>query len=393
VKLPKLPSGVSIFRDRSGDTEYWVLRLGKRWTGGHVVRRTFSSAGAARKAWEKEASKRESLGTGSYELSPSQLGEAIACFRQLEGTGLSLSHAVKLSLKNFRPKTASVPLSDAIKAFLSAQKDRGAAEKTVVGYQSFLRLLTEELPAKINVHEITDKEVRSHLAKYERPASRNSTIRHLRAFFRWTIKRSWRDGDPTEQIDKTREIDEVVSILTVPQAHKLLAACAADSECRPLLAATAIGLFAGLRTSELAALNWDDVHLKGMQQFIEVAARKAKTRQRRIVSVSDNLACWLEPMARVAGPVVPDRYRERHERLQALAKLTPWPRNVLRHSFGSYHLAWHKNEALTAAEMGNSPAVIFQYYRALVTPEAAEKFWKLIPGTESDGHNVVEFAA
>jgi integrase/recombinase XerD len=300
---------------------------------------------------------------------------------------------VKLSLKNFRPKTASVPLSDAIKAFLSAQKDRGAAEKTVVGYQSFLRLLTEELPAKINVHEITDKEVRSHLAKYERPASRNSTIRHLRAFFRWTIKRSWRDGDPTEQIDKTREIDEVVSILTVPQAHKLLAACAADSECRPLLAATAIGLFAGLRTSELAALNWDDVHLKGMQQFIEVAARKAKTRQRRIVSVSDNLACWLEPMARVAGPVVPDRYRERHERLQALAKLTPWPRNVLRHSFGSYHLAWHKNEALTAAEMGNSPAVIFQYYRALVTPEAAEKFWKLIPGTESDGHNVVEFAA
>jgi hypothetical protein len=26
---------------------------------------------------------------------------------------------------------------------------------------------------------------------------------------------------------------------------------------------------------------------------------------------------------RVAGPIVPDRYRERHERLQTLAKLTP----------------------------------------------------------------------
>jgi hypothetical protein len=98
-------------------------------------------------------------------------------------------------------------------------------------------------------------------------------------------------------------------------------------------------------------------------------------------------------VARTAGPVVPDRHRKRHERLQALAKLTPWPRNVLRHSFGSYHLAFHKNEAVTAAEMGNSPAVIFQHYRALVIPEAAEKFWKLVPETESDAQNVVEFVA
>ena len=297
MKLPKLPSGVSIFQDRSGETEYWVLRLGKRWTGGHVVRRTFPSAGAARKAWEKEISKRESLGTGSYELSPSQLGEAIACFRQLEGTGLSLSHAVKLSLKNFRPKTASVPLADAVQGFLSAQKDRGAAEKTIVGYQSFLRLLSEGLPPKVNVHEITEREVRNHLAKYEKPASRNATIRHLRAFFRWTGKRGWRDGDPTEHIDRTREIDEEISILSVSQAQELLAVCAADSECRPLLAATAIGVFAGLRTSELASLDWQDVHLMGKQQFIEVRARKAKTRQRRIVSISDNLSSWLMPVA------------------------------------------------------------------------------------------------
>jgi hypothetical protein len=57
------------------------------------------------------------------------------------------------------------------------------------------------------------------------------------------------------------------------------------------------------------------------------------------------------------------------------------------------NLATHKNEALTAAEMGNSPAVIFHHYRALVTPEAAEKYWKLMPETESDAQNMVEFAA
>ena len=51
--------------------------------------------------------------------------------------------------------------------------------------------------------------------------NRNATIRHLRAFFRWTIKRDWRDGDPTDHIDKTREIDDAISILSVPQGfHK-----------------------------------------------------------------------------------------------------------------------------------------------------------------------------
>jgi hypothetical protein len=72
---------------------------------------------------------------------------------------------------------------------------------------------------------------------------------------------------------------------------------------------------------------------------------------------------------------VSTRERRRHELLQTLAKTHPWPRNVLRHSFGSYHLAFIRNEALTAAEMGNSPAGIFQHYRALVTSEAAETFW------------------
>jgi hypothetical protein len=60
------------------------------------------------------------------------------------------------------------------------------------------------------------------------------------------------------------------------------------------------------------------------------------------------------------------------------------------HSFGSYHFAQHRNENLTAAEMGNSPAMIFQHYRAVVTPEAAARFWSHVPSPRS---NVIDFAA
>ncbi|HEY5704026.1 MAG TPA: hypothetical protein VIS96_00460 [Terrimicrobiaceae bacterium] len=53
--------------------------------------------------------------------------------------------------------------------------------------------------------------------------------------------------------------------------------------------------------------------------------------------------------------------------------------NVLRHTFGSYHYALHRYENLIAAEMGNSPAMVFRHYRAVVAPEAATTFWSLFP--------------
>jgi hypothetical protein len=62
-----------------------------------------------------------------------------------------------------------------------------------------------------------------------------------------------------------------------------------------------------------------------------------------------------------------------------------WPHNALRHSLGSYHYAKFKNENLTAAEMGDSPAVVFKHYRALVEPEEVEAYWKILPSAAQIG--------
>jgi hypothetical protein len=50
----------------------------------------------------------------------------------------------------------------------------------------------------------------------------------------------------------------------------------------------------------------------------------------------------------------------------------------MRHSYVSYHYAIH-GAAATAREAGHSEQVLFQHYRALVTPEDARKFWELRP--------------
>jgi hypothetical protein len=59
-----------------------------------------------------------------------------------------------------------------------------------------------------------------------------------------------------------------------------------------------------------------------------------------------------------------------------------WPHNAPWHSFRSYFFGKVTNENLTAAEMGNSPAMVFKHYRAVVRPETVEACWNILPKRE-----------
>jgi hypothetical protein len=60
------------------------------------------------------------------------------------------------------------------------------------------------------------------------------------------------------------------------------------------------------------------------------------------------------------------------------AKVT-WKQNVLRHSFISYRLAELQNINQVALEAGNSPKMIYRYYRELATPEQASSWFEIVP--------------
>src|SRR4029077_2063499 len=75
--------------------------------------------------------------------------------------------------------------------------------------------------------------------------------------------------------------------------------------------------------------------------------------------------------------------RDEKDEVVRAAVVSHWSHNALRHSFGSYHYAKYRDENRTAAEMGNSPAVVFRHYRALVKADAANAFWSLYPMSDA----------
>lgn len=60
-----------------------------------------------------------------------------------------------------------------------------------------------------------------------------------------------------------------------------------------------------------------------------------------------------------------------------------WEENLLRHSFGIYHVVHHRNASLTAEIMGNSPGIVRAHYPNTAATEAAAAWWAVLPADTS----------
>ena len=224
---------------------------------------------------------------------------------------------------------------------------------------------------------------------WQEPAHPAQLSDRFQNLFNFAIRRRYVASNPIDRLEKVTLDEKPAEILTVEQAARLLeAAEASGGMMTPFIA---VGLFAGLRTREIAVLDWKDVDLA--EKTITVHAVKTKTRARRIVEISDNLGAWLLPYSAKAGPVAPDHYRQKFEDTRRSAGIDPWPRNAMRHSAASYHLAAHRNESLTQAMLGHeSGKMLIQHYRELVKPKDAARYWQIMPSAEA-GEKVVAMTA
>jgi integrase len=285
----------------------------------------------------------------------------------------TLREAVEFFLRHNRADVPRLTLAEIAEQFAKSREQAGLSTHYVGQCRKTIGDLAKAFPGQA-LPDLRTMELDAWLGRLPLAAKTKNGMRIvLVACGNWAEGRGFlvKGGSPFPAMVRYKETKSSVAIFTPEQIGSLLAK--ADNTLRPFLA---LGAFAGLRMAELQRLDWSEIDLD--RGFITVAASKAKTRQRRLVPISDNLKLWLTSCRRTVGPVCA------HQRPQLAAAAlceegVAWPMNGLRHSYISYRLAILHDTARVALEAGNSPEVIFGHYRELVTPDAATAWFEVSP--------------
>lgn len=392
-----LPSGVSCYKDFNGRGETsWRIRLGSRFTGGAPLKKSFHTAREARDWFhgdgqvhrghrETPLALKAKGGAAGFELSSRQIADAAAAIRLLGSAG-TLNEAAMYFLQKAKPPEGEREVTAVIGALLESKQKAERSPRHLKGLRINLNRLAKTF-GKSKIHEIRSSQIENWLNDEGFVSTtRKNYLRDLNIMFRFALSRGWSVTNPLLRIERPDPLTEEYQILGPHDVAEFLAV--AEESLPEIAVALAIKFFAGLRTSELFKLDWSDINARR----IVVKGQHAKTRQRRIVTVADNLEKWIARYPGKGG--ITSRHDNAwHRDLQTLgesvtarrqladksAPVFSLPPNAARHCFCSYHYELYRNENLTAAEAGNTPAVIFRNYRSLVTPVDAVAYWQIVP--------------
>ena len=367
----------------------------------------------------------EDLAKGSQvtALTAGQANDALAAFERLQDffqrtgrrltlRGVVAEHCEVLAKLGARSVTEAVdgflttvatvlrkPLAEAVADFIEGRKHLaeskdGKRSRLSPVYAYNVAMWLNEFAGTFPGHavcDLTKEHLNTYIGKFKELSakSRNDRRAVVKMLLGWCVQKDYLA--PThrlfEAVDfKTEGVDATdIDFYRPKELRDLLDA--ADTEVAPVLALGGLG---GLRREEILRLDWADVwRVKGK---VEISARIAKGRKRRLVDICPALAGWLRPYRNATGPVwdkSPDALEEALSALRDSLKI-PARRNGLRHAFVTFHMAMHANENLTAAEAGNSPQMIHDNYRALATKNEAKKWFGVKPARAA---NVIHLGA
>lgn len=343
---------------------------------GQRIRRFFPTKAEAEAFADDSNTETTNVGWVAMGLADSQRTEAAMCFEKLASSGRTLTEAVDFYLAHLEQTERSVTVSDAVEELLEEKRLLNLSSKHMVNMRYHFRPVKEFFGTRV-ISTLARKEIEVWLhGRKLAPESFKSARNHLAMLFNHAVRNGQAKVNPVTDIALPKGKVKPIAVLT-PGAMEALIEFAKEHH-KDMIPAIVIQGFAGLRTEEVRRLDWKEVRLR--EGLIEVTAENSKTGQRRLVTIQPNLKAMLAKVSEDSGPVVPKCFNRCNASLHRLMKKAghSFPKNGLRHSFASYHLADCEDAAKTALQMGHmGPGMLFEHYRALVTPKAASAWWSI----------------
>jgi len=344
------------------------------WREGGVARRKFFRTRREAEDWAGRK-KAELLLLAPVERGVS--AEELAAVMEARRRGLDLGELVRRAGVGL----GTVTLVELIERRLAEVVQARRRPRYLASLTGLFRRLVEVVPGDRMVDSIAAGELAGLVFGYTAAGSVARVRAGVSGLFACGVRQKVLRENPVEALPRVSpDRDGEVSILTVEEMEELWAVCL---EVVPVLAPSlGLALWGGLRPAEIAGARWTDAR-RGPGVFF-VGGLTSKTRQRRLVTLTDPLVRALERREGAVGKILPRNYRRLWDELRRAAGWQgtrdggpgrPWRRNVLRHSFVSYHLAWFQDAGRTALEAGHSQTVLFRHYRDLVSRAEAGRWW------------------
>lgn len=368
--------------DRSrGD---WVIDCGKVQGRRRVFRRKTRTEADSKASELRD--ERTRLGEVAFSLTAEQRIEAAQCYDMMRAAAcpVSIISIVDdfLRDKNKREAAAPMSLGEAIDSRIMDQRRRGLRSRSIESTISKLRTFAKGNETYL-ITEIQAHHIHPFLNRMTAP-TQAAYIRELNAFFNFCMKRGYCAANPLDGIEPPRVDRGLPEYMSADNVSRFMQALY-NSEYAQYSAHAAIGFFAGLRPDEIKRIGWSSVNTD--EGIITIGADIAKTRRVRHVTISENLAEWLRTQAALAGdkPLTYGNYD--HVRRTICRRLElDWPHDCARHTYATFHIAMHRDAALTAHELGHTQGVdlLYKHYRGLAGRDDAEKFWNILPQYEGE---------
>jgi len=427
-----LPKGVSRSKEMIRGQTFFVVRLGKKFTGKtKAVRRRFRRQSTADEWIFGDAQKlkarvpgvidlRARHGTEAFSLSSAEMAEASSAIAQCRQAGMTLSEAVELAILHRRPPSGPISGEEAVEKMIKEKVEDGASPAHTQELEKKIRRFLASLPPakRREIASVGPLDVREYIDKVGKSDGNKKAIkRNLSPLFTWAVEHGHMAVNPCgglkigrrskagtkEKVNPDGEVVRIVrfKVSDLQKALKLawegfrLSAGNDPVERKrfsrrfdgqnlevakmDLIPWLTLGCFAGLRPEEAAKTTWGMIDLERNQ--IDLPARITKDREPRIVPIEPNLLEWLKACLEKDVPILPKNFRRKRQALTWALKWKEWPEDITRHSYGTFHLAKFKNAGLTAENMGHaSPKMLRSRYRDVVKDTGeVEKYWSLLP--------------
>ena len=348
-------------------------------------------------------------GKGLRGISESQMSEVQLAFKRCEKHNVSLTEVLDYALPRMNTKGSKVTLSELVKEYteIKYRDDLEEVTKSTIKYRynKILELVGDIKIADINKAVIKDMIV----AVNGKNRNKLNYYNYFGSLMTYASSMGYIVSNPFNSISemekrmllgKNAAKPERINILSIDDTKLILNTALANPHLN-MLPNIVMQLFCGVRADEAEKLKWEDVRLNSKKPFIVIDETIAKNKSIRTAKIPPNAVKWFS-LCDKSIPIGHKNLQQRNNHYRTLLQKMEWGtwtqredmkslwknrkglKNVLRHSFGSYHYELNGDASETAKALGHSDSsaesVLFSNYRKLITKKGeGKRYFNICP--------------